>query len=249
MLKKIPEKEEVLETLQEAFDNARNIFHAVPTEDGIKQIASLDLGDRLDLSNFNESYNSEKNLIFLMEDMEADMEQLKFLVESGKTKVSSAQKRARTLYGCAQERARLRAEEEARIKAEEQAKQRALEEARKKIAEEEEIARRIAEAERRVAEQERLKEIERVERLRQEEEERRMAEIKRKIYEENIVKYEKLIADEAETVAGEEPPAFFGGRKFEQIENIKAFLRNIITLDQFIQAPNSFQSKKTLITI
>ena len=56
-------------------------------------------------------------------------------------------------------------------------------------------------------------------------------------------KYEKLIADEAETVAGEEPPAFFGGRKFEQIENIKAFLRNFISLDQFIESPNSFQSK------
>merc|ERR1719445_2590912 len=70
-----------------------------------------------------------------------------------------------------------------------------------------------------------------------------MAEMKRKVYKENIAKYEKLIADEAEIVAGEEPPAFFGGRKFEQVENIKAFLRNIITLDQFIQAPNSFQSK------
>ena len=101
----------------------------------------------------------------------------------------------------------------------------------------------MAEAERRIAEQERFREIERVERLRLEEEERRMAEMKRKVYEENVAKYEKLIADEAETVAGEESPAFFGGRKFEQIENIKAFLRNIITLDQFIEAPNSFQSK------
>ena len=156
-----------------------------------------------------------------MEDLEEDIRQLIILMDSGKSKASSALKKAKFLYECAQEKARLKAEEEARIKAEEEAKQRALLEARKKVAEEEEIARRIAEAERRVAELERLKEIERVERLRQEEEERRSAEVKRKFYEENVAKYEKLIADEAETVAGEEPPAFFGGRKFEQIENLR----------------------------
>ena len=140
------------------------------------------------------------------------------------------------------EEARLKAEEEARIRAEEEAKQRAIEEAKRKVAEEEAIARRIAEAERRIAEQEKLREIERLERLKQEEEERRLAEIKRKQYEEHLEKYEQLITVEAEKIAGTQPPAFFGGRKFEQIENIKLFLRTKLSLDQFMQKPTSFDS-------
>jgi len=140
----------------------------------------------------------------------------------------------------AEEEARLKAEEEARIKAEEEAKQRAIEAAQKKIAEEEEIAKRIAEAERRIAEQERLQEIERVERARQEEELRKIREEKRRSYEENLVKYEKIISAEAELISGTHPPAFFGGRKFEQIEKIKTFLRATISLQQFINDPCSF---------
>merc|ERR1719412_929660 len=140
------------------------------------------------------------------------------------------------------EEARLKAEEDARIRAEEEAKQRAIEEAKRKVAEEEAIARRIAEAERRIAEQEKLREIKRLERLKQEEEERRLAEIKRKQYEEHLEKYEQLITVEAEKIAGTQPPAFFGGRKFEQIENIKLFLRTKLSLDQFMQKPSSFDS-------
>ncbi len=53
-----------------------------------------------------------------MEDMESDIKQLKLHIEFSKTKSFSAQEKVKSLYECAQEKARLRAEEEARIKAE-----------------------------------------------------------------------------------------------------------------------------------
>ena len=100
--------------------------------------------------------------------------------------------------------------------------------AEKKRLEEEEIARRVLEAERRIVEAERLKEIQRQEKI-QQEEQRLLAEAERK---KKLEVFEEFIQREAEFIAGQEAPAFFGGSKTYQIEKLKHFLGLNIKVDQ-----------------